>query len=226
MEIRAKGLTKVFSEGNQRVSALDGVDLTLQSGEVVVLLGPSGSGKTTLLNLLSGLDIPTEGEVFLDGEPFSFLSDKEKSLLRNCSFGFVFQFFNLLPEFTVLENIFLPSLIGSRKENLGFLQEKAGGILTQLGLNERRDALPKELSAGEQQRVAIGRALINKPGFVFADEPTGNLDRENTERCLKIFHRIRDESKTGFIIATHNQEIAHSFATRTINLKNGKIVNI
>ena len=224
MEIKARGLTKVFEDAGNRVVALDGVDLTLQSGEVVVLLGPSGSGKTTLLNLLSGLEVPSEGEVLLGGEPLSSLSDRKKSFLRNRSFGFIFQFFNLLPEFTILENTLLPFLIGKRGRDFTSARKEAMMLLTELGLGDRAEALPSELSGGEKQRVAVCRALINRPGFVFADEPTGNLDRENAEICLNLFRQLIARSSTGFIIATHNQEIAATMAARTICLQNGKIV--
>jgi len=225
MEITARGLTKIFADAGNRVVALDKVNLTLQSGEVVVLLGPSGSGKTTLLNLLSGLEVPSEGEVLLDGEPLSFLSDRKKSLLRNHSFGFIFQFFNLLPEFTILENTLLPSLIGKRGRDFTATREEAKNLLAKLGLNDRTEALPSELSGGEKQRVAICRALINRPGFVFADEPTGNLDRENAEICLNLFRQMITRSGTGFIIATHNQEIAAAMSARTVCLRSGKIVD-
>jgi len=141
MEITARGLTKIFTDANNRVVALDGVDLTLQSGETVVLLGPSGSGKTTLLNLLSGLEVPSEGEVLLDGELLSFLSDRKKSFLRNRSFGFIFQFFNLLPEFTILENTLLPSLIGKRGRDFKTTREEAKNLLAELGLSDRTEAL-------------------------------------------------------------------------------------
>ncbi len=224
MEIKAKGLTKVFADAGNRVVALNGVDLALESGKVVVLLGPSGSGKTTLLNLLSGLEAPTEGEVLLDGESLSFLSDRKKSLLRNRSFGFIFQFFNLLPEFTILENTLLPFLIGKRGRDFNLARKEAKTLLGELGLGDRTEALPSELSGGEKQRVAICRALINRPGFVFADEPTGNLDRENAEICLNLFRQLISRSSTGFIIATHNQEIAAIMAARTVRLKNGMIV--
>ncbi|MFH2068656.1 MAG: ABC transporter ATP-binding protein [Candidatus Omnitrophota bacterium] len=224
MEITARGLTKIYSDAGNRVVALDGVDLTLQSGEVVVLLGPSGSGKTTLLNLLSGLEVPSEGEVLLDGEHLSFLSDRKKSFLRNRSFGFIFQFFNLLPEFTILENTLLPSLIGKRGREFTSVRKEAKTLLEELGLGNRAEALPSELSGGEKQRVAICRALINRPGFVFADEPTGNLDRENAEICLNLFRQMIIRNGTGFIIATHNQEIAAAMAARTVRLKSGKVI--
>jgi lipoprotein-releasing system ATP-binding protein len=224
MEITARGVTKIFSDAANQVVALDKVDLTVNSGEVVVLLGPSGSGKTTLLNLLSGLEVPSEGTVLLDSEPLSFLSERKKSLLRNRSFGFVFQFFNLLPEFTILENTLLPSLIGKRGRDFTSTREEAKNLLVQLGLGDRTEALPSELSGGEKQRVAICRALINRPGFVFADEPTGNLDRENAEICLNLFRKMIAKSGTGFIIATHNQEIAAAMSARTVCLRSGKLI--
>ena len=225
MEIRAEGLTKIFADAANRVVALDQVDLTIKSGEVMILFGPSGSGKTTLLNLLSGLEVPSEGEVLLDGEPLSFLSDRKKSLLRNRSFGFIFQFFNLLPEFTILENTLLPSLIGKRGREFAVIREEAKSLLSELGLGDRTEALPSELSGGEKQRVAICRAVINSPGFVFADEPTGNLDRENAEICLNLFRKMITRSGTGFIIATHNPEIAADMSARTVCLKSGRIVD-
>ena len=223
MEIRAKGLKKVFTDGGEKVAAVDGIDLVLLSGEIVVLVGPSGSGKTTLLNLFSGLDEPTEGEVLVDGRPVSLLSERENSSLRNRTFGFVFQFFNLLPEFTVLENVLLPLLIG-KDPSFGVLRKRAEEILNELGLLHRKSALPGELSGGEQQRVAIARALVNRPGFVFADEPTGNLDKDNAKTCLELFLQMKNRSGTGFIIATHNQEIAGLPGARIVRLKNGKII--
>ncbi|HNQ34556.1 MAG TPA: ABC transporter ATP-binding protein [bacterium] len=223
MELTGIGLQKIFGDGQSRVRALDGVDISLRPGEITLLLGPSGSGKTTLLNLLSGLDEPTGGQVRFDGRPLSGLSDREKSLLRNRHFGFVFQFFNLLPEFTLLENVMLAGLIGGRSRNSAEARLRAVNLMERLGLADRLDARPSELSGGEQQRVAIGRALVNRPDFVFADEPTGNLDRQNAENCLQLFRDLNREHGTAFIIATHNPEIAALLSSRVISLKNGKI---
>ncbi len=224
MEIKAVGLRKVFSDGGKTVVAIDQVDFTLRSGEIVVLFGPSGSGKTTLLNLLSGLDEPTGGEVLVDGRSTLRFTEREKAELRNRVFGFVFQFFNLLPEFTVLENVFLPLMIGKRSGSITTFKKEAKQLLLQLGLSDRISALPSELSGGEQQRVAIARALINKPAFIFADEPTGNLDRENAKTCLELFFKTREENGTGLIIATHNQEIVGLPGIRILHLKNGRII--
>ena len=217
----AENLKKVYWQGGKEVVALSGVNLSLKRGEIVVIFGPSGSGKSTLLHLLGGLDRPTAGKVLLDKIDTSCLSDEKLSKLRNEKFGFIFQFYHLLPEFTILENVTLPSLI-KRKGNIKISEGRARNLLTEFGLCERMNFRPAQLSGGEQQRAAIARALINKPEIIFADEPTGNLDKEASDFFLKSVLRLNQENHQTFLLATHNERIA-KIATRVLNLKEGRI---
>lgn len=220
----AENLTKVYREGSKEVIALSGINLSLKRGEILAIFGPSGSGKSTLLHLLAGLDRPTEGKVWLNGENLSCFSDEELSKLRNEKFGLIFQFYHLLSEFTILENVILPSLIGKKDEPFKSYRKRAVSLLAEVGLSERMNFRPFQLSGGEQQRVAIARALINNPEIIFADEPTGNLDREASNSFLESILKLNQRNHQTFLLATHNQAVA-KVSSRVLNLREGRIVD-
>lgn len=201
---------------------LRGISLEVQQGEIVSLVGASGAGKTTLLQILGTLDSPDKGSVLYEGiNPFE-LSDKNLSLFRNQNIGFVFQFHQLLPEFSALENVCLPGYIGSWKKKKE-VEQRAKDLLSLLGLSDRMNHRPSELSGGEQQRAAVARALINKPQVILADEPSGNLDSKNAEELHKLFFDLRKQLNQTFILVTHNKTLAE-MADRCITLKDGLIV--
>lgn len=200
---------------------LKGVDLTVHQGEIVSIVGPSGSGKSTLLHILGTLDHPSKGSVNINNQRINFLNDKQVALFRNRHIGFVFQFHHLLPEFTALENVCIPGwMAGRRKKEV---MDKAAALLQTLGLGNRIDNKPNALSGGEQQRVAVARALINKPDIIFADEPTGNLDSANARELHQLFFDLRKEFNQTFLIVTHNEELAR-MSDRVLHMKDGKIV--
>jgi lipoprotein-releasing system ATP-binding protein len=200
---------------------LKGVDFSIQQGEIVSIVGPSGSGKSTLLHILGTLDSPSSGDVFVNGQRIDFQNDKQVAFFRNRHIGFVFQFHHLLPEFTALENVCIPGwMAGRRKKEVA---ERAVTLLRTLGLGERVDNKPNALSGGEQQRVAVARALINKPDIVFADEPTGNLDSANARELHQLFFDLRKQFNQTFLIVTHNEELAQ-MSDRVLHMKDGKIV--
>jgi lipoprotein-releasing system ATP-binding protein len=215
--ILAKNIHKKF----ESLEILKGVDLEIKQGEVVSIVGSSGAGKTTLLTILGTLDRPTQGEVFIDNQNVSALNDKKLAAFRNKNIGFVFQFHQLLPEFTALENVCIPAFIAklSKKE----AEKKAEEILDLLNLKERKNHKPSELSGGEQQRVAVARALINNPKVIFADEPSGNLDSTNAKELHELFFKLRQNLNQTFVIVTHNIELA-KMADRTLVMKDGVIV--
>ncbi|MDJ0704078.1 MAG: ABC transporter ATP-binding protein [Leptolyngbyaceae cyanobacterium MO_188.B28] len=217
-KIKLEGVKKVFLEGEIERTVLNQVDLTFNPGEFVVLLGHSGSGKSTLLNLISGIDQPSGGTVRINGLAITDLDERSRTLFRRDHIGFVFQFFNLIPTLTVLENVTLPlELAGSAPQKA---QREALRLLDQVGLLDRQNTFPDKLSGGQQQRVAIARALVQKPQLVLADEPTGNLDEETGERVLKrLLSLTRDAQKT-LIMATHNPEIAQ-YADRVLRVQDG-----
>jgi lipoprotein-releasing system ATP-binding protein len=206
------------------VEVLKGVDVHIKKGEIVAIVGPSGAGKTTLLQILGTLDKPliTENfELSLNAISLNALTDKELSSFRNKHIGFIFQFHQLLPEFTALENVCIPAFIGkkSKKET----EKKAKEILEFLGLSHRMNHKPNELSGGEQQRVAVARALINNPSVILADEPSGNLDSESAKNLHELFFKLRDKFGQTFVLVTHNEELA-AMADRTLTMKDGKII--
>ncbi len=212
-----KGITKSYDQ----LQILKGIDLEIKSGEVVSIVGPSGAGKTTLLQILGTLDNPDQGEVMIDGvNPFT-LSKKKLSAFRNQSIGFIFQFHQLLPEFTAEENIILPALIKGLSQNDA--KKDAQKLLAMLGLENRASHKPNELSGGEQQRIAVARALINQPKVIFADEPSGNLDSKNSEELHQLFFDLRDEFNQTFVIVTHNKELA-KMTDRQLVMEDGLII--
>jgi len=220
--IQAKNLHKYY--GNLHV--LKGVDIEVKKGEILSIVGASGAGKTTLLQLLGTLDYPTfeTGQILeINGKKLLKLKDKELSKFRNLHLGFIFQFHQLLPEFTALENVCIPAFIAQKNKTQ--IQNQAKELLDYLGLSHRISHKPTELSGGEQQRVAVARALINKPSVIFADEPSGNLDTVSAENLHKLFFKLRDEFGQTFVIVTHNQEFA-DMADRKLIMQDGKIKGI
>lgn len=215
-----EGLYKTYDSGPQKVEVLKGIDLEVSAGEIVVIMGPSGVGKSTLLHLVGGLDRPTAGEVYIEDDNLFELKEKALAIFRNKAIGFVFQFHHLLPEFTALENVMLPGMMHGRE--VGPVELKANKILSEIGLSDRLDHKPSELSGGEQQRVAVARALINNPKLVLADEPTGNLDKRNSESLYELILDLNTRMKQTFIIVTHNELMA-KHANRVIELEDGKI---
>lgn len=214
--IKIEKLTKKF--GNLQV--LKGIDLTIEKGEVISIVGPSGAGKTTLLQILGTLDKPTSGRISFNGEETGKMGSKRLAAFRNRHIGFVFQFHQLLPEFTALENVIIPALIAGRKRKEA--EAEAMELLRLMGLEERATHKPSELSGGENQRVAVARALINKPDVILADEPSGSLDSKNKEELHKLFFDLRDRLGQTFIIVTHDDNLA-TFTDRTIRMVDGTI---
>ncbi len=213
----AKNIKKKYAQ----VEVLKGVDLIINSGEIVCIVGSSGAGKSTLLHILGTLDAPDSGEIFLNNIPVHTLKNKKLADFRNHHIGFVFQFHHLLPEFTALENVCIPAWIaGNSKKQT---EQQALQLLETLGLEGRIDNKPNQLSGGEQQRVAVARALINKPDIVFADEPTGNLDSVHAKELHNLFVDLRNQFKQTFLIVTHNEEMAQ-MSDRILHMKDGVIV--
>ena len=218
--ITVKDLVKVYGSGDTAVRAANNLNLEIEKGMLTAIIGASGSGKSTLLNLLGGVDVPTSDEVILDGESIYGMSDDKRSILRRKKLGFLCQNFNLIPVLTVEENIAMPALLDGH----GVPPEEMETMLKNLGLYERRKHLPGELSGGQQQRVAIGRAMINHPAVILADEPTGNLDTQNTEEVMKLLvAAVKDFGQT-LVLITHEPEIA-AMADRVLRLEDGRIVS-
>jgi lipoprotein-releasing system ATP-binding protein len=220
--LRCVDLGKRYVEGPETVDVLSGVNLVLAPGERISIVGSSGSGKTTLLNLLGGLDTPTEGSVWLAGEELSRLGKKARGLLRNRAMGFVYQFHHLLPEFSALENVCMPLLIG--QASIAEARERAVQLLKRVGLGHRLGHKPAELSGGERQRVAIARALINHPNVVLLDEPTGNLDQHTAQGIQELMLELSDSLRTSFLIVTHDMGLANQM-NRCLRLAEGRLVN-
>lgn len=218
--IKVDNLTKIYGNKENKVIALDKVSLEIQEGDFVAIVGASGSGKSTLLHMLGGVDRPTEGEVYYNGENIYKLNDDELAVFRRRKIGLIYQFYNLIPILDVEENICLPLELDKKEIDVERLNE----LLELLNLKERRTHLPNELSGGQQQRVAIGRALIARPNVILADEPTGNLDSKTTEEILSIFKKANKKYKQTLVIITHNLEIAKC-ANRIITIKDGKIIS-
>ncbi len=207
--LQAKNIHKVYNNGKKELRVLKGVDLEIKKGEFAVIAGPSGAGKSTLLHILGGLDSPTEGNVFFEKQDIYALPDNEISKIRNTQIGFVFQFYHLLSEFNVLENVLMPALISlePRTENLE-PKARAMGLLKQVGLSERMTHFPSELSGGEKQRVAIARGLINNPAMLLCDEPTGNLDSKTGDEIISLIKKINSQNGMTVVLVTHNVELA------------------
>tara|TARA_Y100001970_G_scaffold178937_1_gene217806 strand:- start:3323 stop:4012 length:690 start_codon:yes stop_codon:yes gene_type:complete len=212
----AEGIIKSFRNGENKLKVLDGINFSLEEGEIITVVGKSGSGKSTLLNILSTLDNPDQGEVKINGKNIKNFSDNEISKFRNSFIGFVFQFHHLLPDFTVIENILMPAWI--KKDNSKL--DKACALLEILQLIDIRDKYPKELSGGEKQRVALLRALINEPKILFADEPTGNLDEKNALLLVDLLREINTDFKVSILLTTHNPDVA-VIGDRRYELKSG-----
>ncbi|VTY12891.1 Lipoprotein-releasing system ATP-binding protein LolD [uncultured Prevotella sp.] len=215
--IEIKGVTKSFGS----LQVLKGIDLCIEKGEIVSIVGPSGAGKTTLLQILGTLDKPDSGSVVVDGIETSTLSTNKLSEFRNKHLGFVFQFHQLLPEFTAIENIMIPAYIAGMKNKEA--HNRAEELLAFMGLSDRANHKPNELSGGEKQRVAVARALMNNPAVILADEPSGSLDSKNKEELHKLFFELRDKFGQTFVIVTHDETLA-TLTDRTIHLKDGRIV--
>jgi lipoprotein-releasing system ATP-binding protein len=218
--LRAERLTKVYRSGEQDLAVFADLNLEIARGELVALVGESGSGKTTLLHLLGALDTPTSGDVYFEGKQVSTFSEQERSVYRNTRLGFVWQMHYLLPEFSALENVMLPQLIGGR--DLAVSRSRGRDLLAEVGLERMVDRRIGELSGGEQQRVALARALANEPVLILADEPTGNLDHQTSRHVMSIIEELHRSHGLSSVIATHNVEVACR-ASRTLRLADGKI---
>lgn len=219
--IRLSNVAKIYNEKTAPVFALSGVSLSVERAELLALMGSSGSGKTTLLNILSAIDLPTSGAVEVDGANIGTLTEKELTTFRREKIGIVFQFFNLMPTLSVIENVMLPSLL--LKKHSKSVETRAKELLARVGLSHRLQHQPFQLSGGEMQRTAIARALMNNPTVIIADEPTGNLDSKNADQVLALIRTLAEEERKTFIIATHSKEVSE-IADRTLVLKDGKVV--
>lgn len=217
--LEVKNLCKTYGKGDTIVKALDNVSFSVEKGEFIAIVGPSGSGKSTLLHILGGVDVPTSGNVIIDKTDISQLNETALAIFRRRQIGLVYQFYNLIPILTVEENLTLPLLLDGKKPDA----KTVGNLVNQLGLEQRLQHLPNQLSGGQQQRVSIGRALINNPALLLADEPTGNLDSENSREIISLLRRFNKQSNQTVIIITHDERIALS-ADRVIAIEDGKIV--
>ena len=217
--LEVKNLCKTYGKGDTMVKALDNVSFSVEKGEFIAIVGPSGSGKSTLLHILGGVDVPTSGNVIIDKTDISQLNETALAIFRRRQIGLVYQFYNLIPILTVEENLTLPLLLDGKKPDA----KTVGNLVNQLGLEQRLQHLPNQLSVGQQQRVSIGRALINNPALLLADEPTGNLDSENSREIISLLRRFNKQSNQTVIIITHDERIALS-ADRVIAIEDGKIV--
>jgi lipoprotein-releasing system ATP-binding protein len=219
--LEARGIRKTYTqEDGSELPILEGVEIAIAPGEAVAIVGASGSGKSTLLHLLGGLDRPTRGEIILGGRNLAELGDVELAEMRNARVGFVFQFHHLLREFTAVENVMMPMMVGERSNRDA--RSRAESLLSEVGLSQRLTHKPWQLSGGEQQRVAVARALANSPSVVIADEPSGNLDTHTAEQLHELFFRLRSEHGIALVLATHNRELADR-ADRVLQLKEGQL---
>ncbi len=216
--LKAEKITRKFGD----LQVLKGVDITIETGEMVSIVGSSGAGKSTLLHILGSLDQPDSGIILLNNQPINALSSKKLAAFRNKNIGFIFQFHHLLPEFDALENVSIPGWIAGYNKSL--VKARALELLSSLGLKDRINHKPQQLSGGEQQRVAVARALINEPKIVFADEPTGNLDSKNAHELHQVFVELNQQTGTSFLIVTHNLELA-ALSGRTLHMRDGLMLN-
>jgi putative ABC transport system ATP-binding protein len=219
--VELRGVTKVYREGDAERVVLRGVDATIRRGELCVLIGRSGSGKSTLLNLIGGIDVPTAGDIIVDGLPLARSTEAVRTLFRRHHVGFVFQFFNLIPTLTVEENLRLPLELNGRPRDTA--RAHAGALLAEVGLADRGPAFPEQLSGGEQQRVAVARALVHEPLLVLADEPTGNLDLDTGRQVLELLDRLTRWAGRTMVMATHSPEVV-GLADRIFRLQEGRLV--
>ncbi len=219
--LEVKGLSKTYGSGEAAVKALKDVSFNVPKGEFVAVVGESGSGKSTLLNMIGALDTPTNGKVFIDSKDIFAMKDGKRTIFRRRNIGFIFQAFNLIPELTVEQNIIFPVLLDYQKPDKRYLEE----LLTALNLKDRRNHLPSELSGGQQQRVAIGRALITRPALILADEPTGNLDTQNSSEVIALLKEASRKYEQTIILITHNRSIAAS-ADRVLNVSDGVLTDL
>lgn len=219
--IRARGVTRTYRQGSIQAEVLKGVDLEVGAGETLAIVGSSGAGKSTLLHVLGGLDKADSGTVEIDGAELARLSDARRGRVRNRKLGFIYQFHHLLPEFTALENVAMPALIGGM--NVKAASERAEDLLERVGLAHRLQHKPGELSGGERQRAAVARALITNPLCVLADEPTGNLDRENAQRVFELIRELNQERRTSLVVVTHDRELAESLG-RVREMRDGRLL--
>jgi lipoprotein-releasing system ATP-binding protein len=219
--LQAKNIHKTYLNGKRELEVLSGIEVVVEKGKFVAIVGPSGAGKSTLLHILGGLDKPTRGKVTIDGNEIYSLPDAALSRLRNARIGFVFQFYHLLPEFTVLENVMMPALISGQKKDAP-ARQRAHDLLEKTGLSRRTDHFPGQLSGGEKQRVAIVRGLINQPDLFLCDEPTGNLDSKTGFEIMDLIKDISRETKMTVLLVTHNTELAKS-ADVTFVLRDGRL---
>ena len=217
--LRIEHLSKIYGEGNNRVCALDDVSFTVEKGQFLAIVGPSGSGKSTLLHILGGVDRPTSGKVYLDGQDIFAQKEDRLAIFRRRQVGLIYQFYNLIPVLNVRENLSLPVLMDGRKVDEAYLQE----LLSLLKLTDRAEHLPNQLSGGQQQRVSIGRALMNSPAVVLADEPTGNLDSRNSQEIMELLKYSNRHYGQTLIVITHDESIALQ-ADRILTIEDGKIV--
>ena len=219
--LELRGLYKSYFDGSGDHHILKGADLNAEKGETVAILGSSGSGKSTLLNLIAGIDLPDQGEVRIDGKSLGQMSEKNRTLLRRRTMGFVFQSFNLIPTLNVYENLMLPLELNQISKNSGIISQ----MLEALGLKGREESHPDRLSGGEQQRIAIARALMHQPSLLLADEPTGNLDAETSQETLKLINHLVYRSRTTMIMATHSQEVIE-WVDRVLGIEDGKLIEL
>jgi putative ABC transport system ATP-binding protein len=219
--IELRGVTKTYREGNTTRAVLVGVDAAIRRGELCVLIGRSGSGKSTLLNLIGGIDVPTSGAIVVDGTDLARSTEAARTLFRRHHVGFVFQFFNLIPTLTVEENLRLPLELNGRPHDAA--RERVATLLAEVGLADRGPAFPEQLSGGEQQRVAVARALVHEPLLVLADEPTGNLDLDTGRQVLDLLDRLTRRAGRTMVMATHSREVV-GLADRTFRLQDGRLV--
>lgn len=222
MILEASNIVKSYYCSKNELRVLKGINLTIKTGEIVSIIGPSGAGKSTLLHILGGLDQPNRGMIHFDGDDIYSLDDVARAKIRNDKVGFVFQFYHLLPEFTALENVFLPAMIQKPHIKKKQLEEMGADLLGKVGLKERVSHKPYQLSGGEQQRVAIARALINHPKIVFCDEPTGNLDSESGQKIIQLLMELNKRNNQTLVIVSHDEDVAKR-SHRTIHIKDGEL---
>lgn len=215
--VKTVNLTKIYGRSVE-VRALDGVNFQLEKGDLVAIIGDSGSGKSTLLHLLAGIDRPTGGEIFIQDKNITTLSNEEMTIFRRRNIGVIYQFFNLIPNITARKNILLPLLLDGRKEDEAYFKE----IISILGIKDKLDRYPKQLSGGEQQRVAIARSLITRPALILADEPTGNLDRRNSEEITALFRLVNERTGSTMVVVTHDEKVANS-CQKVFRMIDGKL---